>query len=285
MADELQAAYDECLRIARSHYENFPVASWLVPAHLRIHVAAIYNFARRADDLADEGNDTAEDKIAALEAMGQSLDQCLDKRGNGDYLFLALANTINEYRLDPALFHDLISAFKQDVTKTRYRDFAEVIDYCRRSANPVGRLMLQLFGQATDENNTDSDKICSALQLINFMQDIQQDLVENDRVYFPMDEMLAAGVNIEDLKKKSTEPQVVEFVHAQTTRAKNMLLEGAGLGKRLNGRFGMEIRAIISGGLHICNALLNQGNDIYARPRLGMIDKLGMLKDSIMRSI
>ena len=285
MADELQAAYDECLRIARSHYENFPVASWLVPAHLRIHVAAIYNFARRADDLADEGNDTAEDKIAALEAMGQSLDQCLDKQGNGDYLFLALSNTINEYRLDPALFHDLISAFKQDVTKTRYRDFAEVIDYCRRSANPVGRLMLQLFGQATDENNTDSDKICSALQLINFMQDIQQDLVENDRVYFPMDEMLAAGISIEDLKNKSTEPQVVEFVRAQTTRAKNMLLEGAGLGKRLNGRFGMEIRAIISGGLHICNARLNQGNDIYARPRLGMIDKLGMLKDSIMRSI
>ena len=159
MTDELQAAYDECLRVARSHYENFPVASWLVPAHLRIHVAAIYNFARHADDLADEGNDTAEDKITALEAMGQSLDQCLDKQGNGDYLFLALANTISEYRLDPALFHDLISAFKQDVTKTRYRDFAEVMDYCRRSANPVGRLMLQLFGQATDENNTDSDKI------------------------------------------------------------------------------------------------------------------------------
>jgi squalene synthase HpnC len=261
------------------------VASWLVPAHLRIHVAAIYNFARRADDLADEGNDAAQDKIVALDAMGKSLDQCLAGQDNSDYLFLALANTIGEHQLDPALFHDLISAFKQDVTKTRYRDFAEVLDYCRRSANPVGRLMLQLFDQASDENNADSDKICSALQLINFMQDIQQDLLENDRVYFPMDEMLAAGVNIEDLKKKSTEPQVVEFVRAQTTRAKNMLLEGAGLGKRLNGRFGMEIRAIISGGLHICNALLNQGNDIYARPRLGVMDKLGMLKDSITRSI
>ncbi len=285
MTDELQAAYDECLHVARSHYENFPVASWLVPAHLRIHVAAIYNFARRADDLADEGNDAAQDKIVALDAMGKSLDQCLAGQDNSDYLFLALANTIGEHQLDPALFHDLISAFKQDVTKTRYRDFAEVLDYCRRSANPVGRLMLQLFDQASDENNADSDKICSALQLINFMQDIQQDLLENDRVYFPMDEMLAAGVNIEDLKKKSTEPQVVEFVRAQTTRAKNMLLEGAELGKRLNGRFGMEIRAIISGGLHICNALLNQGNDIYARPRLGVMDKLGMLKDSITRSI
>lgn len=285
MTDELQAAYDECLRVARSHYENFPVASWLVPGHLRIHVAAIYNFARRADDLADEGNDTVQEKITALEAMGKSLDRCLDTQENADYLFLALANTITEHRLDPALFHDLISAFKQDVSKTRYRDFAEVMDYCRRSANPVGRLMLQLFGQATDENNADSDKICSALQLINFMQDIQQDLLENDRVYFPMDEMLAAGVGIEDLKNKSTEPHVVEFVRAQTIRAKNMLLEGAGLGRRLNGRFGMEIRAIISGGLHICNALLNQGDDIYARPRLGMMDKLGMLKDSITRTI
>ena len=202
MTNELQAAYDECLRIAHSHYENFPVASWLIPADLRIHVAAIYNFARRADDLADEGDDTEQDKIAALAAMGKSLDACLHDETADDYLFLALGNSIRQYQLEPQLFHDLLSAFTQDVTTTRYQDFAGILDYCRRSANPVGRLMLQLFGVANAQNNEDSDRICSALQLINFLQDIQQDLVENDRVYFPLDEMQAANVTLDDLRKK-----------------------------------------------------------------------------------
>ena len=141
--------------------------------------------------------------------------------------------------------------------------------------------MLQLFDEATQQNNVDSDKICSALQLINFMQDIQQDLIENCRVYFPQVEMKAAGVSIEDLKNQSTEPHVVEFVRQQTKRARAMMLDGAGLGKRLKGRFGMEIRAIISGGLHICDALLAQGDNIYSRPRLTLRAKLGMLIDSL----
>jgi len=281
MNSDLQKAYDECLRVARSHYENFPVASWLAPKHLRIHVATIYNFARRADDLADEGDAKPEERIAALEQMGEALDNCLNEKPVDDYLFIALANTIQQHQLDAALFHDLLSAFKQDVSKTRYKDFNEVMDYCRRSANPVGHLMLQLFNEATEQNNIDSDKICSALQLINFMQDIQQDLIENCRVYFPQVEMKAAGVSIEDLKNQSTEPHVVEFARQQTKRARAMMIDGAGLGKRLKGRFGMEIRAIISGGLHICDALLAQGDNIYSRPRLTLRAKLGMLIDSL----
>lgn len=281
MNDELESAYDECLKVARSHYENFPVASWLVPKHLRIHVATIYNFARRADDLADEGEAKAEDRIAALEQMGKDLDDCLAGEDADDYLFMALANTIPQHQLEPSLFHDLLSAFKQDVTKTRYKNFTEVLDYCSRSANPVGRLMLQLFDEASEQNNQDSDKICSALQLINFMQDIQQDLAENSRVYFPRSEMKAAGVKIDDLKNQSTEAHVVEFVRQQTKRARAMMVEGAGLGKHLKGRFGMEIRAIISGGLHICDALLDQGDNIYSRPRLTSRAKLSMLRDSL----
>ena len=281
MNDELTAAYDECLKVAQSHYENFPVASWLVPEHLRIHVATIYNFARRADDFADEGDASADKRIAALEHMGKSLDDCLKNIPAHDYLYVALNNTINQYSLDPSLFHDLLSAFKQDVSKTRYKDFNEVLDYCSRSANPVGRLMLQLFDAASDQNNHDSDLICSALQLINFMQDIQQDLTENDRIYFPRSEMKAAGVTIDDLKNQSTEPHVIEFVRQQTKRARAMMIEGASLGKRLNGRFGMEIRAIISGGLYICDALLDQGNNIYSRPRLTVRAKFSMLIDSL----
>ena len=281
MNKNLQAAYDECLDVASSHYENFPVASWLIPKHLRIHVATIYNFARRADDLADEGDARAEERIAALDQMGKALEDCLNDEPVDDYLFTALANTIRQHQLDPVLFHDLLSAFKQDVTKTRYKDFNEVLDYCRRSANPVGRLMLQLFSESTEQNNQDSDKICSALQLINFMQDIQQDLTENSRIYFPQSEMKAAGVKIDDLKNQSMEPHVVEFVRQQTKRARAIMIEGSGLGKRLQGRFGMEIRAIISGGLQICDALLNQGNNIYSRPRLTTRAKLNMLIDSL----
>jgi squalene synthase HpnC len=281
MKSDLQAAYDECLNVARSHYENFPVASWLVPRHLRIHVAAIYNFARRADDFADEGELANDERIAALEKMGQDLQACLQNETVNDYLFVALANTIRQHQLEPSLFHDLLSAFKQDVTKTRYENFDEVLDYCRRSANPVGRLMLQLFNETTERNNADSDRICSALQLINFMQDIQQDIEENNRVYFPEEEMQAAGISVKDFRNKSTEPHVIDFVQQQTTRARDMMTEGAGLGKRLKGRFGMEIRAIIGGGLHVCDALLAQGNNIYSRPRLTTSAKLGILLRSL----
>ena len=281
MNDTLQSSYDECLRVARDHYENFPVASWLVPKQLRIHVATIYTFARRADDLADEGDDTPEQRITALQLMGAELNNAVNGNPADHFLYIALANSIKKYQLDPRLFHDLLDAFSQDVVQTRYTNFAEVLDYCRRSANPIGRLMLQLFGDTTKQNNHDSDLICSALQLINFMQDIQQDLVENYRVYFPLDEMTQANVTLQNLNNKSTAPNVVEYIHNQTKRAQLMMLDGSGLGKRLKGRFGMEIRAIISGGLHICDALLNQGDDIYSRPRLTAGAKLGMLKDSL----
>jgi squalene synthase HpnC len=283
MTPELEAAYERCLEVARSHYENFPVASWLVPKHLRIHVATIYSFARRADDLADEGTDRAEDKIAALKQMGKALDHAVQGKPSDDFLYVALANTIEQFQLEPRLFHDLLDAFTQDVTKTRYENFDEVLDYCRRSANPVGRLMLQLFGEATEENNSDSDRICSALQLINFMQDIQQDLAENDRIYFPQDEMQKAGITEQALKQQSTAPHVVSFVREQTRRAQQMMLDGAGLGHRLKGRFGLEIRTIIQGGLAICDALLAQGDDIYSRPRLTFANKLTMLFKAMLK--
>ena len=281
MNERLQSSYDECLKVARAHYENFPVASWLIPKPLRIHVATIYTFARRADDLADEGDDTPEQRITALQLMGSELNKAVSGTPADHFLYISLAHTINKYQLDPQLFHNLLDAFTQDVVQTRYTNFAEVLDYCRRSANPVGRLMLQLFGEDTEQNNHDSDLICSALQLINFMQDIQQDLIENDRVYFPLDEMTQANISIDDLKNKSSEAHVVEFIHSQTQRAQQMVRDGSGLGKRLKGRFGMEIRAIISGGLRICDALLLQGGDIYSRPRLTASAKFRMLVDSL----
>ena len=280
---ELDAAYEDCLSLARSHYENFPVASVLVTKELRRPIAAIYTFARRADDIADESDRSPNQKIAELIGMEIELKAVLEGDTPKHPLYLALHDSITRHQLEPQYFFDLIDAFKQDVSKTRYKNFKEVLDYCRRSANPVGRLLLQLNAEASDENCRDSDLICSALQLINFMQDIQQDISENDRVYFPQDEMRAAGVTDTDFKAGNTEPHVVKFVRFQTKRARKMLLQGAGLGKRLPGRFGLEIRTIIQGGLHISDALLNQGLDIYSRPRLTLMNKISMLSKALLK--
>ena len=212
--------------------------------------------------------------------MGGDMD---DNGADEDPLFIALSNTIRRYRLERRLFHDLLDAFIQDTTKTRYADFAEVLDYCRRSANPVGRLLLGLFQQESPANLRDSDLICSGLQLINFMQDIQQDVIENDRVYFPLDEMTAAGVTVDDIKQRSQRPRVVAFARGQTRRARRLLRGGAALGHRLKGRFGLEIRAITNGGLCVCEALLNQGADIYSRPRLGRRDKIKIAAKAVLR--
>jgi len=280
---ELEAAYEDCMQAAQSHYENFPVASLLIPREYRYPVSVIYTFARRADDIADEGDTAPNQRIAELYGMDAKLEAVLVGEQADDALFMALHDTIRRFHLDPRLFHDLTDAFRQDVLKKRYQSFKEVLDYCRRSANPVGRLMLQLFNEATEENYQDSDRICSALQLINFMQDIQQDLQENGRIYLPQDEMKTAGITDKDLVNMKTEPHIVAFMHRQTKRAKLMMEQGAGLGKRLPGRFGLEIRAIIAGGLQICDALLKQGDDIYSRPRLTIKHKANMLVNALFK--
>ena len=275
MDKPLQIAYHRCLQQARSHYENFPVASWLVPSNLKSHIAAIYAFARCADDIADEAFVPVEQKHQALD----ELRYCLDGEGDSQYAntdeMMALRHTIQCFSLDKQYFYDLLDAFKQDVDKKRYQNFVDLLDYCRRSANPIGRLLLQLTGQASQENNRDSDLICSALQLINFIQDIEQDLFENDRVYLPLDEMHQAGVSITDLRQHRTDLPVIKLLNDQTTRAKDMLIKGSALSSRLNGRFAIEVRAIVESGLAICQALLSQS--IYTRPRLTRWTKLAIV--------
>lgn len=280
---ELESAYEDCMLVARSHYENFPVASLLVPKELQHPIAAIYTFARRADDITDETDRAPSQQVAELFGMESKLKSVMEGNAPEHPLFLALHDTITRYNLEIQLFLDLIDAFKQDATKKRYKNFKEVVYYCKRSANPIGRLLLQLVGEASKENNRDSDMICSALQIINFMQDIQQDLQENDRIYFPQDEMAKAGVTDKDFIYKSTEPHVVKFVHQQIKRAQQILKQGSGLGQRLEGRFGLEIRTITHGGLQVCKALLKQGDNIYSRPRLNIIDKVTMLSKALLK--
>ncbi len=275
-----EQAYAWCRNMAQSHYENFPVASRLLPSDMRDGVAAIYAFARRADDIADEGDNDQPTRLAQLDDYAAQLDRLPDA---DDPVFTALADLIPHDKLPKQLFHDLLSAFRQDVTTTRYENISAVLDYCRRSANPVGRLMLYLNGSATDENLRLSDLICSALQLINFMQDLEQDYRENNRIYLPQDEMVHFGVSEEDIATQRNTESVVALVDFQLERIKSMMLEGAELGSYLHGRFGLEIRIIIEAGLTVTDKLAIHGGDVFTRPRLGKIDYLKILWFALLK--
>ena len=255
-----------------NHYENFPVASVLLPARLRIPVALIYRFARAADDFADEGDRSDRERLALLAGFGDELR--LIERGEPARmaLFQALAPMITEYGLPLNLFHDLLSAFAQDVTTKSYADFAAVLDYCRRSANPVGRLLLHLTRRASDRNFLWSDSICSALQLVNFWQDVAIDYARG-RIYLPQDEMKRYGVSEQHIAGRRCDDAWRTLIQFQIDRARGMLQAGAPLGRALPGRIGLEIRATVQGGLRILEKLERAHCDMFNhRPVLRWYD-------------
>ena len=264
--------YQWCRGLAQSHYENFPVASRLLPGRLRDPVAAIYAFARTADDIADAGDLPGELRLHRLDEMAMALDAVQTGRTNDSLLFRALADTISRYRLPVDLFRDLLSAFRQDVSKTRYTDFEEIMDYCKRSANPVGRLMLHLTGQASESKLLMSDAVCSALQLINFVQDIDRDYRDNHRIYIPLDEMQRFAVSEQEIGRRRNSPRFKQLIHFQIQRAAELLRSGSPLGRQTRGRFGLELRAIILGGARILEKLAKQ-DDLFDRPRLNSSDR------------
>lgn len=273
--DEIRAGYRWCRQLARAHYENFPVASVLLPKKLRDPVAVIYAFARRADDVADEGDLSDTQRLAQLDDMATALHRIESHHPPQTPLYLALADTVRRHRLPMQPFHDLLSAFRQDVTQTRYASFGELMDYCRRSANPVGRLLLYLSGNAGERNRALSDAICSALQLINFLQDIAQDYDENRRIYLPADDMLRFHVSESQIATREVTPGLRALVQHQAQRAAQLLRAGSPLGTRLKGRFGLELRAIILGGSRIIETIYRQDNP-FKRPRLRKMDRLGI---------
>ena len=249
------------------HYENFPVASLLVPARLREPIRVIYRFARSADDFADEGEDPPDVRLRKLAEYRRQL------AAPADPLLREVAKIIREHELPVELFADLLDAFAQDVTRKRYASFAEVMEYCRRSANPVGRLLLHLFKRTSERDLQESDAICSALQLVNFWQDIELDYTKDRRVYLPQDEMARFGVTERHLAEKICDRAWEHLLQFQTQRTRAMMLSGAGLGQRLPGRIGLEIRATIQGGLRILEKMERAGYDVFRRrPRLRPFD-------------
>ena len=250
------------------HTENFPVASALLPAALRHPVSVIYRFARTADDFADEGALAPAERLALLAGYRAELRRLEARHSPASPFFHELRDVIAAHRLPLAPFYDLLDAFSQDVTKLRYANFAEVMNYCHRSADPVGRLMLHLYGEADHENLACSDAICSALQLINFWQDVEIDFRKN-RIYLPLEDMARFGVTEDQIAASDLSGGWWELMRFQIDRSRRMMLRGAPLAKRLPGRIGLEIRTVVQGGLRILEKLeRTRGNVFRRRPVL-----------------
>lgn len=244
------------------HYENFPVASWLLPQALRTPIEAIYAFARNADDFADEGDRPDSERLALLDGYARNLDRIARRERPGDPVFSRLHDAIVAHDLPIGLFHALLDAFRQDVVKKRYATFDELMDYCRRSADPVGRLLLALFRKDDPANLRDSDAICSSLQLINHWQDIAVDWGKG-RVYLPQEDLDHFGVAHEQIAQGRVDGAWQDLVRFQCQRARAMMRSGAPLGTRLPGRMGLEIRAISAGGLRILDRIEAVHGDVF----------------------
>ena len=279
----LAPAYDACLRLARAHYENFPVASWAVPARMRPHIAAVYAFARTADDFADEGpRDTAE-RHRLLDAWQARLDAVADGRAatwaaapgepmDAPLVFAALAHSIEACRLPASSFADLLSAFRQDTTVTRCGTWTEVLDYCRRSANPVGRLVLRIAGIDDPARDAESDAMCTALQLANFWQDFAEDW-RRGRLYVPLDIAGARGARLDDLDRGVITPAWRGALAEVASRTWRLFEEGRPVCDAVRGRLRYELRLTWLGGTRILERVAEQQFDVFtARPSLGLAD-------------
>ena len=275
---ELRPAYEECLRLARAHYENFPVASWLLPRAMRPHVAALYAFARQADDAADEGMLTAKERLARLDEFGQRLVACVAETHPrldtpDDRLFAALGHSIRACHLPPSLFAALLSAFAQDVVRTRYDAWTDVDDYCRRSANPVGRLVLRIAGVEDARLDESSDALCSALQLTNFWQDLERDWGRG-RLYVPAEEYERFGARPDDLRRPLSASWKATMA-AATARTRRLFDRGRAVCDGLTGRLRYELRLTWLGGMRVLERLdATWDRADSSRRRLEVIDAI-----------
>jgi hydroxysqualene synthase len=262
------------------HYENFPVASVLCPPELRPAVAAIYWFARTADDLADEGDATSEQRLQALGAYRAQLRATAagtTPASPWQHVFAPLKRALDQHALPLPLLEDLLSAFEQDVHQNTYADRAELLNYCRRSANPVGRLLLHLYGVQGNLQLRQSDDICSALQLINFWQDLSVDTARG-RAYIPLADGSRHGVSLAALLSRQDSPSMRALVADMVGWAKGLMLAGAPLVHALPGRAGWELRLVVQGGLRTLEKIerMNYGS-LNSRPRLRWYDAPLML--------
>ncbi|MDQ3071588.1 MAG: squalene synthase HpnC [Acidobacteriota bacterium] len=263
--------------MAREHYENFPVASLLMPRDMRRHVAAVYAFARTADDFADEGDRTPEERHRLLDDWEHRLRVAFAGSADDDgsdvsAVFAALEQTIASRSLPLSLFTDLLSAFRQDIDVHRYAAWSDLLDYCRRSANPVGRLVLRISGRDDAALDASSDAFCTALQLTNFWQDVARDW-DKGRVYLPADLLAAHGAGEDAIGAREMTPALRAALGEAAARTRNLFEWGRFVCDRVRGRLGIELRATWLGGTRILDRLERADFDVFrARPALGLGD-------------
>ena len=264
------------------HYENFPVASFLIPHNKKNVIRLIYWFARTADDFADEGNISPEQRMILLNEFENEFLVSLKNQSKIIYLNL-LSKEIKLNNLDSNLFLNLLSAFKQDIVKSRYNHFSEVLDYCTRSANPIGRLLLQLFGYQSNEIFSLSDKICTSLQLINFIQDTKIDISRN-RLYYPLDELVSYKVSESDLLNLKMNDDLKKLIKFNVDRAREIMNQGKELTKKLKGKFTVEIRWTILGGEEILKKIEKIDFNVVAiRPTISKLDYIKIFIRSLFK--
>ena len=268
---DLAASYEFCARLAKAHYENFTVASWLMPRAMRQHMYAIYAYARMADDFADEHRD-----LAMLDEWERQLDAAYEGKAQHP-VFIALADTVRRFDIPREPFNDLLTAFRSDVEFKGFETLDDLLGYARYSANPVGRLVLYLFGYRDDERQRLSDLVCSGLQLANFWQDVGIDLAKG-RIYLPRRDIGRFGVTVDDLTAHSYSAKFVELMRHEVAVARAMLIEGGELHRRVDKRLSRDIVMFAGGGLAILRAIERIGYDVFRRrPELTKTDyiKLG----------
>ena len=276
----LQDAYGACADLAKAHYENFPVASVLVPSAIRPHVCAVYAFARQADDFADEAEFEGQ-RIARLDDWRTRLQACA-KEEVTDPTFAALGHTIRCFDMPLTPFLDLLSAFRQDVEVARYVDFPQLLDYCRRSADPVGRIVLWLFGYRDGQRQDWSDAICSALQMANFWQDVAVD-AKKQRIYLPQDDMRRFGVTEDDVLAGRVTDAYRDLLAFQVARTRGLFQQGRPLCQQVNGRLGLELKVTWLGGMGILDAIENARFDTLSdRPVHRSADWLKLLANALV---
>lgn len=273
------AAYAFCERLAREHYENFPVASVLLPKRMRPHIAAIYAFARTADDFADEPGRDPQERLRLLDEFEGRLQAIAEGRppAADDSIFIAVRDTIERCRLPVQLFSDLLSAFRQDVVVNRYETWADVDDYCRRSANPVGRLVLRVAGVHDAAADRASDAVCTALQLANFWQDFGRDW-KNGRLYVPLDEMRRHHASEQELDASAMTDPWKSTMRACVSRTHELFALGRPVADHVTGRLRLELRATWLGGVRILQKIEALGYDtLHQRPKLTAPDAARIL--------
>lgn len=279
--DTIRAAFAHCEQMVRTHYENFPVASLLLPKRQRPYVAAIYAFARTADDFADEGALSREERLARLDDWNHRLEACF--RGDAeDLIFIALAETAARTGIPQEPLSALLHAFRMDVTTNRYATFQDLLQYCQYSANPVGQLVLHLFDQARPEAIALSDSICTGLQLANFWQDVSVDW-KKGRLYLPLEDLKHFGYTEGQIAEGVLDDRFRALMEFQVSRTRKYLLAGMSLPGMVGLRLRSELALTIRGGLGILKRIEAAGYDVlHRRPALQTADKARIVLDAIL---